>query len=223
MTYTLNSNMLLTDQFYFIAHEERAGNRRLSPRAVGLGLSAALLGELLLLGHIGIYDNNIYLNRKNPPRPPPDTLNRFALSYLINQPQHSALRTWLAFFAETTLSRVCERLVLTGNLREIRRNRWLPFGSHTVYLPTNSNVAGWQAIRLERLLNAHERLPLQDALLTGLVSATGLLRHVLWHPERSAPGLDYAKKVIDHKLPSAFHTLVTHTEAAVGQTVLAPR
>ena len=41
---------VLADQFFLIAHEDRTGRSRLHPRATGLGLAAALLGELMLTG-----------------------------------------------------------------------------------------------------------------------------------------------------------------------------
>ena len=42
----------LADDLYLIAHHELTGRPQLAPRAVGLGLAGALLGELVLAGAV---------------------------------------------------------------------------------------------------------------------------------------------------------------------------
>jgi hypothetical protein len=89
------------------------------------------------------------------------------------------------------------------------------------YLPTDSNTAAWPAIRLANQLCAGQQVPLQDAVLAGLVQATGLLRQVLWGPEHE-PGFTHADQ-LRYLLPTPLAAIVAHTEAAVGQHVLTRR
>ena len=49
---------MLADQYFLIAHEDRTGRSRLHPRATGLGLAAALLGELMLEGRLRIVEGD---------------------------------------------------------------------------------------------------------------------------------------------------------------------
>ena len=50
---------MLADQFYLIAHEDRTGRSRLHPRATGIGLAAALLGELILDNKLRIFAGDL--------------------------------------------------------------------------------------------------------------------------------------------------------------------
>jgi hypothetical protein len=208
---------LLADQFYFIAHDDRAGKRRLAQRALGVGLAAALLGELVITGHVDVHDTSVYIISREPPR---DALSHRVLSLLANQPHHRDVRVWLAYLAEIAPDQVAERLVLVGALRQVSHRRLI--GTRTTYVPADQNRAAWQSIRLERLLCSYGMLHVSDAFLAALVSATGLTWHVLWDPATSAPGLRNLPHVIHH-LPQPLRGLAGFTEVMVGQVVLAPR
>src|SRR5690348_2767431 len=104
-----DSGLPVADQLYFIAHDDRYGRSRLHQRAVALGLAGALLGELVLLGHLDVYDGGVFVVRREPPH---DALDHSILSLLISQPQHRNLRTWLSYLAESAVDEVAGRLVL---------------------------------------------------------------------------------------------------------------
>jgi hypothetical protein len=212
-----DSLLSVADQLFFVAHDDRYGRPRLHQRAVALGLAGALLGELVLLGRVDVFDGTVYVVRREPPH---DALAHSILSLLVSQPQHRDVRTWLSFLAESAIDDVARRLVLAGLVREHRQRRLV--GSKVGYLPTDANLAAWQPIRLERLLNGRYQMSPKDGLLVGLVAATGLTRHVLWDTGRSAAGFNYLPHVLAG-LPGPLHALVSFTEMAVGQTVLAPR
>jgi hypothetical protein len=74
---------------------------------------------------------------------------------------------------------VRQRMCAEGLLRRVRTRRPAVTGRDR-YLPTDFNAAAWPAIRLAGQLRAGEPMPLQDAVLAGLVAASGLLKHVLW-------------------------------------------
>ena len=58
---------MLADQFFLIAHEDRTGKSRLHPRATGLGLAAALLGELVMQGRIRAVEGELFVVNPEPP------------------------------------------------------------------------------------------------------------------------------------------------------------
>src|SRR3954471_23372371 len=98
---------VLADQFFLIAHEDRTGRSRLHPRATGLGLAAALLGELMLEHRLRIFDGDLYIENQQPPR---DSLSHDILELLVAQPQHRDVRTWLAFLSQDAAVKVGERM-----------------------------------------------------------------------------------------------------------------
>src|SRR6266516_3964834 len=71
------SMMPVADQLFFVAHHDRDGRPRLHQRAVALGLAGALLGELVLLGHLDVYDSAVYVVHREPPH---DALDHSILS-----------------------------------------------------------------------------------------------------------------------------------------------
>src|SRR3954470_6912501 len=87
----------LASRLYLIAHDDRAGRRRLHPRAVGLGLAAGLLGELVLWQCLDISDGVVGLLAC---RPPDDRRLQRILDDMRYQSQHREVRVWLAYLAE---------------------------------------------------------------------------------------------------------------------------
>jgi hypothetical protein len=213
----LDLKLLPGDAYYFIAHDHMIGKGRPHPRVPGIGLGAALLGELVLAGHLQVQDGNVYVVRRDPPS---DVLLHTVQTQLLAQPQHRELSTWLAFLAVTALDNVTERLRMKRLLKEVEQRRII--GRRRVLVPADANEAAWQAVRLERLLNTNTRMGQADCFLAGLVSATGLMRHVLWDPETNHVGYGVLPFAIGALDPSLL-AVVKQTEAAVGQAVLAPR
>ena len=93
--------MLVADEFYFVSHDEANGKPLLHIRIAGLGLAAALLGELILDGHINVSEGNLAVVN---PRPPEDALEHIVLDQLLSEPQHREVGIWLAFLGKTALS-----------------------------------------------------------------------------------------------------------------------
>jgi hypothetical protein len=211
---------LLADQFYLIAHEDRSGRSRLHPRSTGLGLAGGLIGELILLNRVRVYDGEL---RVVSPEPPGDALAHNVLDLLMAQPQHRDVRTWLAFLAQDAADRVGERLLRAGVLEPVSRRRLL--GTQTLYMPVNSdqrNAAAWETVRLANLLVHGRSMDLADRTLTGLVVATGLTRHVLWDIAAHRAGLTNLNPIVE-SLPADLRELVEHTEASVGSVLSAGR
>jgi hypothetical protein len=211
---------VLADQFFLIAHEDRTGRSRLHPRATGLGLAAALLGELILDRRLRVFEGDLYVESREPPR---DALTHEILDLLISQPQHTELRTWLAYLAQDAAMRVGERLTRSGAVEPVIRRKML--STQTLYMPNNHeqrNAAAWAPMRLANMLVRGYAMTVNDRLLAGLVVATGLTRHVLWDFTAHRQGLAYLPSVVA-SLPDDLRQLTEHTEASVGSVLAAGR
>jgi hypothetical protein len=115
---------------------------------------------------------------------------------------------------------VAGRLVVAGLWQREERRR---LGRTRVsYLPTDANEVYWRANRLARLLTSGEEIGQPDAVLAGLVTVIGLADVVLWQPEDRDPGLARISDEVKRLSWPLYH-LIAFTEAAVGDTVLAPR
>ncbi|MEV6601541.1 GPP34 family phosphoprotein [Actinoplanes sp. NPDC051346] len=211
---------MLADQFFLIAHEDRTGRSRLHPRATGLGLAAALLGELMLEGRLRIFDGDLYISSRQPPR---DSLSHSVLELLIAQPQHREVRTWLAYLSQDAADRVGERLMRVGAVESVTRRRML--STQTFYMPNNEaqrNAAAWAPMRLANIMVRGLQMSVSDRLLAGLVVATGLTRHVLWDFEVHRHALTQLPTAIG-TLPEDFRQLIEQTEGSVGSVLAVGR
>jgi hypothetical protein len=57
----LDPRLPVADAYYFIAHEYMVGKRRQNPHVLGIGLGAALLGELVLARNLDVDGGNVYV------------------------------------------------------------------------------------------------------------------------------------------------------------------
>lgn len=211
---------LLADEFFLIAHEDRSGRSRLHPRATGLGLAASLVGELMLMGRVTVFDGEVrVVNRETPG----DVLAHNILDLLVAQPQHHDLNTWLAYLAQDAAVKVGERLLRAGAVEPVVRRRFM--GSQTHYMPMNANqrnAAAWARVRLANLLVRHDGMDIVDRTLAGLVLATGLTRYVLWDLTVHRPGLSHLYAVVE-SLPDQLRDLIEYTQVSVGSVLAAGR
>jgi hypothetical protein len=211
---------VLADQYYLIAHEDRTGRSRLHPRATGLGLAGALIGELILEGRVGIADGDLIILDRHPPT---DALAHDILDLLIAQSRHRDVRTWLAFLSQDAAARVGERLMRLGAVEPVVRRRML--STQTLYMPNSAeqrNAAAWAPARLANLLVRGIEMSVSDRLLVGLIAATGLTRHVLYDFEMHRQAFQTLPNAVE-SLPSDLRELVEITEASVGSVLTVGR
>ncbi|MFI6073560.1 GPP34 family phosphoprotein [Actinoplanes sp. NPDC051343] len=211
---------MLADQYFLIAHEDRTGRSRLHPRATGLGLAGALIGELILEGRIGIADGDLIILDRHPPT---DALAHDILDLLIAQSRHRDVRTWLAFLSQDSAARVGERLMRLGAVEPVVRRRML--STQTLYMPNSAeqrNAAAWAPARLANLLVRGVEMSVSDRLLVGLIAATGLTRHVLYDFEMHRHAFQTLPNAVE-SLPSDLRELVEITEASVGSVLTVGR
>lgn len=207
--------MLLADEFFLLALDDRTGRPVLSPRVFALGLAGALLGELVLDRRIAVHTDRIAVAEQ---RPPADALARWVHGHLLAEVARHDVRTWLVFLAQDARDQVAERLRRAGHIQVQNSRRLLR--SEVIYPPTDINAAAAPRVRIAHALG--RRLPMQwpDVTLAGLAVATGLGDHVLYSAEPAAQ--DYLRHLMDH-LPPSVHELVWHLHAAVGDAVLTGR
>jgi Golgi phosphoprotein 3 (GPP34) len=211
---------VLADQYFLIAHEDRTGRSRLHPRATGLGLAGALIGELILEGRIGVADGDLIILDRHPPT---DALAHDILDLLIAQSRHREVRTWLAFLSQDAAARVGERLMRLGAVEPVVRRRML--STQTLYMPNSAeqrNAAAWAPARLANLLVRGVEMSVSDRLLVGLIAATGLTRHVLYDFEMHRHAFQTLPNAVE-SLPSDLRELVEITEASVGSVLTVGR
>lgn len=204
---------LLADEYFFLAVEERAGKRRLHPKAVGLGLGAALLAELVFNDCIDIYDGQVFpLQEARKPR---TRLGLTTFRHIVEFPQHRELRTWLPFLAVDALANVGQRLEEAGLVTPVQRGL---LRRRVNFLPV-LNRAATPAVRLTNLLTSRTWPDTYDAGLLALVHATGLTWHLLWNPETAAAGAEHLNQILS-RLPAPLHELAQTCEALVGTSVM---
>ncbi|MEU8385793.1 GPP34 family phosphoprotein [Streptosporangium sp. NPDC048865] len=200
----------MADDLFFVMHDNATGRMRLHARLTGLGLAAAVLGELMLAGRItvGSEAGRVRLVVLDAP-PPQDALTRTALEHIVAEPAHR-FRTWLQFLARTAHTDVAARMTAEGLLRPGRRpsRRWTP---------VDVNIAGWPGGRVNLAIQRREPLNVQDRVLLGLLVATGGNRLVLWEQNPA-----YLSDTIA-ALPGPLQELIAQTEAAVGDAVITRR
>jgi hypothetical protein len=192
----------------------------LHPRATGLGLAGALIGELILEGRIGIADGDLIILDRHPPT---DALAHDILDLLIAQSRHRDVRTWLAFLSQDAAARVGERLMRLGAVEPVVRRRML--STQTLYMPNSAeqrNAAAWAPARLANLLVRGIEMSVSDRLLVGVIAATGLTRHVLYDFEMHRHAFQTLPNAVE-SLPSDLRELVEITEASVGSVLTVGR
>jgi hypothetical protein len=211
---------VLADQYFLIAHEDRTGRSRLHPRATGLGLAAALLGELMLEGRLRVIEGDMHIVSRQPPT---DALAHDILDLHLAQPQHRDVRTWLAFLSQDAAVRVGERLMRLGAVEPVTRRKMLSV--QTLYMPNSAeqrNAAAWAPARLANLLVRGLEMSVTDRVLAGIIAATGLTRHVLYDFDVHRNAFHYLPDVIA-SLPIDLRELIEYTEASVGSALTVGR
>jgi DNA-binding ferritin-like protein len=144
-----DSTVLLADDLFTVAHDDRTGRPRVGPRVLGLGLAAALLGELIFFQNLAVEDGAVYVISREPPR---DSLAHATLTQLLTQQQHREVRTWLAFLAETAVDLVAERIRVLGGVGLAMA----PDIAETTIIPRPPRGREEVPVQISRLLHAHE-------------------------------------------------------------------
>jgi Golgi phosphoprotein 3 GPP34 len=208
--------MLLADQLFLTAHDDVTGKPRQRPRAIALGLAAALLGELMLLEKISTAGDGLVLAITR--YAPQDALMHAVLDQLAGEREAHNLRTWIAFLGQSATDWVAARLERTGHVRHTEVRRLLR--TEPRWVPTDMSVAATPGALLRHHLNHRQPLEPPEIVLAGLVEAIGLTSLVLWGvPSRTVEYRDWCLST----LPTPLQELIAETTAAVAAAVLSHR
>ncbi|MDG4767680.1 GPP34 family phosphoprotein [Solwaraspora sp. WMMD406] len=206
---------LLADEFFLLAHHDVTGRPRLHSRAIGLGLASAVLAELFTAEAIAIHAGQAWVR---DPAAPADALGRAALRLMLDEPEHTAVRTWLTVLAERAERHVARRLAAAGVVRPEQVRRWTR--TRVVYVPVDMNTAAWPWARLSLRLRRLQHLDESDLFLAGLAAETGLDTYLL---DGAEPGVDQHLAGLLATLRTPLRDLLRQTGAAVGNAVLSGR
>lgn len=207
----------LADDLFLTAHDTVKGKSLLTSATMGLGLAGALLGELVLWRRLDVADGKIVLIDDRPTGDPAATA---VLDQLLREGHHRAVRDWISFLATGIAIDLVERRLSRAGLVQRQEKRGL-LSSKVFFVPTDSMVAGWPATRVRTLIGRGEMLDIPDLVLAGLILATGLDQHVFVTLDTRGRGLLFDQ--LKRRLPAMLQELVGHTEAAVGDAVMARR
>lgn len=203
---------LLANDMFRLIHRDRDGVSLLDPHVTGLGLSAALLGELLLAGHLTVQQGLVVITDVSAPS---DVLAHTVLDQVASEHDRHPVRTWLAYLGRNAYAEMAARMQRAGHIRTQASRRLL---TRTVrYVPTDMNAAAWPWARLARAVSRGELLGDFDILLSGLAVATDLHRVALVGD--ATPFAAAIRPVVADAAPP-IRELITHTKAAAGDAVI---
>jgi hypothetical protein len=209
----------LADEFFLIAWDTAvSGTPLLHGQATSLGLAGALLGELALQERVAVRDAQVEVTDRSPV---PDPLAQSVLKLIVTTPEHTDVRTWLAYLAQNTVEAVAGRLLQAG-LVVREESRTLLWRKGVRYLATDYAKGAWPSARVEMLLVNGRPMTPADMALVAMTEATGLLDSVLTDPHGRRNARRYLSTVMA-TMPRSLRDLAGHVHAAVGDAVLAYR
>ncbi|WP_229070842.1 GPP34 family phosphoprotein [Actinoplanes sp. DH11] len=232
------------DNLWLAAHDNVRFTATVGARPLGIGLAAALIGELIHDGHVELQEGEL-LRRKGysddpalqplldtmqveeerrvqavpaPPWPRPYAALQSSDEHRHRRHGHD-LGEWLSYLAYEGRAQasVLTRLARAG-LTGTREHRRLLLGPRTVRpVPRNSTVAGTPASRLRVAAQRGLRLDWAQLMLAGLVLATGLHHQAL--DSLSHRQLSWLADELD-RLDGMSRELLRAANAAIGEAAM---
>lgn len=207
----------IADDFYLMALDERSGRPRLHGRAMGLGLAAGLLCELIIAERLTVKSDRLQPLKATADAT--DAIHLRMLDHVHAEPDHD-LTVWLSFFAQSALDAVADRLVGRGVLT-VEMSRGL-LKSKPVYVPVDMVQVSWRSLRIEQVIARGEIPEWPDRALVGLLCATGLIEPLLVNNVVDLQG--HVAGILGSLLADpALHALIFQVEALIAAGVLGAR
>lgn len=211
---TLTGTGRIADDLYLLAHDDVSGKSFLQSRALGVGLSGALLAELVFAGSVWVQADQLQLNRQAQPR---DYLGRQIFSLLLSERDWHPLRDWLLYLTAGSEQAVATRLGRAGYVREVtsrgpwRKPRWMP---------ADADCAFASLLRVKAVMERGRPATVSDVVLSGLAVACGLGSRVLpFGPADARSNVETAIR----KLHPAVRELIAQTQEIVDSALLSHR
>jgi hypothetical protein len=180
-----NSRLTLAEELLLVALDDESGAvLNLPPLALELGLAAAIVGELTLEGRIDTDPSKLFVTSKAPLG---DSILDEALADIASEPKQLSSELWLRRLAEEgpiLRERITQRLVGRGVLQSVEKRLLWVFRTR-VYPPTSGIEEQEVKNRIMTLLNNDDIPSPRDALLIGLLRATGIFDVLLSEQEHS--------------------------------------
>ncbi|HMH91658.1 MAG TPA: GPP34 family phosphoprotein [Streptosporangiaceae bacterium] len=205
----------LADELYLAAHDDVTGKPRLHPRAVALGIAAALLAELMLGGQLTPAPDGTLAAAPDVPAPA-DALAGQVLAQVAAEQEPLGTRDWLAFLSQTAAADVAGRLAQAGYLEPVP-GRWPR--SRDRWVPADQSKAFAAVVRARSALDPARPLTVPAAALAALADAAGLRPLLLQY----APAAARQPGELTAVLPLGMRDLIAHARAAADSALLAGR
>jgi hypothetical protein len=228
MTSARPPELRLADEFFLAAHDHEASRMRprLLPVVLSLGLSGALLAELIMESRIGQLDgyilaaNRAALNSgRHRASRDGDSVTERIMHEITNQPGEP-VSVWLGQVRHYATDGVLDRLFAAGLLREAKGRRWWG-GATTEYQTVDPNLAMGPEARVFGLVSGARRnnSNLGAVILAGLTDATGLRAKMpVW--DLSAAEVRSRMGQLRSGLPVPLRGLLADLETSVGAALL---
>lgn len=202
----------LADDLYLVAHHEITGKPHLQPRALGLGVAAGLLGELMLPGAIYLTRGLVMIG--DGPRPADELTGRI-LNLIGSEREELGPRDWLLFLSRTATAEAARRLEAAGYVARVRGRR---LSRSPRRVPADPDCAFAPLARVKSALSGP--VTAQQVLLGRLAVACGLGHHLsLYLPPDAEHRLEHLARYLDPGL----RELIAATQATVDGALLAHR
>jgi Golgi phosphoprotein 3 (GPP34) len=208
-------SLALADELFLMTHDLQTGKPRVPDPGLGIGLAAALLGELMFAGSVAICQDRLSLGEYGPP---PERLSEALYDETRNRlfGQEVTVRDWLAAHRRLVTELVADRLIRAGDLRRDVSRR---FGRTVVrYYPMKPADAFLRAQRLPSYLRHRVEVTEPDVAVAVLVD--------LVTPGNSVMELDdTGREYLDQLLPALqqpVRDLLSITESSVMAALRKP-
>ncbi|MFD0556891.1 Golgi phosphoprotein 3 GPP34 [Stackebrandtia endophytica] len=213
----MTRQLLLADELLLVAVNPRTGRLTVSPRLMGFGLGAAVLGELILDGYLSVSPTGMveWLPQMSD-RHPRDPLGYKVAHQVATEARSRPLEQWLRVLSLNDIRRdVGQRMVQSGLISPPART-----GISRQYAYRTVAAADqwwwWQRIRDFLTLPGRELPEIGDLCLLGIADAIGLRPSLL----RDTPA--EAVRILDgtREMPGPPGHLIRHTHVLTASQAL---
>ncbi|MDQ1287880.1 MAG: hypothetical protein QG622_1445 [Actinomycetota bacterium] len=208
--------LALADELFLMTHDIQSGKARLSDPALGIGLSAALLSELVFSGSLMLSNGQLLLGEYPPP-------NEHLAESLLDETRAQlyggelTVRNWLGAHRRIVLDLVADRMAGAGELRREEQQRRLG-RTVTRFYPLRPAEAFIRCQRISSYLRHRVEITAGDALLAALLHIMAPGANLL---ELDDVGRGYLGEVVP-LLPGPLAELLNQTESAIQMALRNP-
>jgi Golgi phosphoprotein 3 (GPP34) len=177
----------LADEFFLVSHDEYNGKSLINDEILDVGLSGAVLGELVLANRISIGADTVVIVRDQ--RPYGERVSDAALAELLKVDEPTLVSVWVKYLRTHARNMVAPRLINAQIVERVHSRVMLR--QVTRFPARDPLMAASPRARLRYMFDHPQNLDEQTAILGGLVRATEL-DYVLGAgtPREAREGLD---------------------------------